>query len=168
MARRKSIEIDSFRHANPIPNASRIGNLLMSGVFLGRDPETGEYPPSLAEQAALVFRFMRETVEAAGGTTDDILKVNIYLKDASDRAALNELWTGNVPRPGRPARASYPARRLGPGRRLHPVRLHRGDRLRGLVGPAGLEPALPVGKQILSLLCLPIPPRTHRPLAPGG
>ena len=109
MARRKSIEIDSFRHANPIPNASRIGNLVMSGVILGRDPGTGEYPPSLAGQAALVFRFMRETVEAAGGTVDDILKVNFYLKDASDRAALNELWTAMFPDPeARPARHSQP------------------------------------------------------------
>ena len=109
MGRRKSIEIESFRHANPIPNASRIGNLVMSGVILGRDPETGDYPPSLAEQAALVFRFMRETVEAAGGTTDDILKVNFYLKDASDRAALNALWTEMFPDPdARPARHSQP------------------------------------------------------------
>ena len=41
MARRKSIHIGEFKHANPIPNASRIGNLLMSGVILGRDPATG-------------------------------------------------------------------------------------------------------------------------------
>ncbi len=109
MTRRKSIEIEGFRHANPIPNASRIGNLVMSGVILGRDPETGEYPPALAEQAALCFRFIRETVEAAGGTTDDILKINFYLKDPADRAALNELWVEMFPDPAaRPARHSQP------------------------------------------------------------
>jgi hypothetical protein len=37
MTRRKSIHIGEFKHANPIPNACRIGNLLMSGVILGRD-----------------------------------------------------------------------------------------------------------------------------------
>ena len=31
-----------------------------------------------------------------------------------------------------------------------------------VVGPAGLEPALSCEKQILSLLCLPIPPRARR------
>ena len=44
MTRRKSIHIGEFKHANPIPNACRIGNLLMSGVILGRDPATGAMP----------------------------------------------------------------------------------------------------------------------------
>ena len=30
MAKRKSINYPGFKHENPIPNASRIGNILMS------------------------------------------------------------------------------------------------------------------------------------------
>ncbi len=30
-----------------------------------------------------------------------------------------------------------------------------------MVPPAGLEPARPIGQQILSLACLPVPPRRH-------
>ena len=35
---RTSIETDSFRHANPIPAASRIGPLLVSSIIGPRDP----------------------------------------------------------------------------------------------------------------------------------
>lgn len=105
MARRQSVHIEGFKHANPIPNASRIGNLVMSGAILGRDPETGKPAATLEAQCALVFRYMRETVEAAGGTPDDIIKVTVWLKDPSDREALNAEWTRMFPDPhSRPAR----------------------------------------------------------------
>ena len=74
--RRKSIHIGSFTHANPIPNACRIGYLVMSGVILGRDPG-GKMPESLEAQCANMFAHMKATVEAAGGTTDDIIKMTV-------------------------------------------------------------------------------------------
>ena len=112
---RKSIHIAGFKHANPIPNASRIGNIVMSGVLLGRDPATGKPAGTLEEQCALVFRHMRETVEAAGGTTDDIIKVSVWLRDPADRAVLNAEWTRMFPDPdSRPARHTQPAPADGP------------------------------------------------------
>jgi hypothetical protein len=53
MTRRKSIHIGEFKHANPIPNACRIGNLLMSGVILGRDA-AGKMPEKIEDQCAPV------------------------------------------------------------------------------------------------------------------
>lgn len=106
MARRQSVHIEGFKHTNPIPNASRIGNLVMSGAILGRDPETGKPAATLDAQCALVFRYMRETVEAAGGTPDDIIKITFWVKDpASGRGALNGEWEKMFPDPNsRPAR----------------------------------------------------------------
>ncbi len=105
MARRDSIHIADFVHKNPIPNASRIGNLVVSGAIMGRDPETDAPGATLADQCRLVFRHMRATVKAAGGTTDDIIKVTVWLKDPSDREALNAEWTGMFPdQESRPAR----------------------------------------------------------------
>ena len=51
MTERRSIDVEGYRHTNPIPAASRVGNLLMSGVITGRDPTSGTLPPSLEEQA---------------------------------------------------------------------------------------------------------------------
>jgi len=108
-SRRKSIHIGAFKHANPIPNASRIGNLVMSGVILGRDPESGNMPDSLDAQCANMFAHMKATVEAAGGSTDDIIKMTVWLKDRSQRAPVNAEWLKMFPDAhSRPARHALP------------------------------------------------------------
>ena len=108
-ARRKSIHIGGFKHANPIPNACRIGDLVMSGVILGRDNE-GKMPETLEAQCANMFAHMKATVEAAGGTTDDIIKMTVWLKDRSQRGPLNAEWLKMFPdEHSRPARHSQHA-----------------------------------------------------------
>lgn len=105
MARRTSIHIGEFKHTNPIPNASRIGNLLMSGVILGRDPKTAEMPTSLEDQCVNMFAHMRAIVEAGGGSTDDIIKMTVWLQDRSQRGPVNTEWLKMFPDPhSRPAR----------------------------------------------------------------
>lgn len=106
MAKRKSIYYPGYKHENPIPNASRIGNILMSSIISGRDPETKTMPADLAGQVTNVFRQIRLCVEAAGGSVEDIIKVNFWMKDpATGRAALNGEWTTTFPDPeSRPAR----------------------------------------------------------------
>lgn len=105
MSRRKSIHIDGFSHKNPIPNASVIGNMLVTGLIMGRDTRSETVPDTIEEQCAILFRHIRDIVEAAGGTTGDIIKMNVWLKDTSDRSALNAEWTAMFPDPeNRPAR----------------------------------------------------------------
>ena len=106
MAKRKSISYPGFKHQNPIPNASRIGNILMSSVISGRDPETSTMPADLDGQVVNVFRQIRLCVEAAGGTVDDIIKVSFWVKDpATGRKALNGEWSKMFPdAESRPAR----------------------------------------------------------------
>jgi enamine deaminase RidA (YjgF/YER057c/UK114 family) len=105
MTRRKSIQIGEFKHANPIPNACRIGNLLMSGVILGRDPATGVMPERIEDQCANMFGHMKTIVEAGGGSTDDIIKMTVWLKDRSNRGPVNVEWLKMFPdEHSRPAR----------------------------------------------------------------
>jgi len=106
MARRQSIEIPGFSHANPIPGASRIGNLVMSSVISGRDPETGETPDDMAQQIVNIFAHIRSAIEAAGGTPEDIIKITFWVPDpVSGRAALNGEWEKMFPdAASRPAR----------------------------------------------------------------
>jgi len=108
MTDRKSIDIDGFVHKNPIPNASRIGNILMTGIIYGKDSRTDTIPDTMDGQCALVFEHMKSVVEAAGGTTENILKVNIYLRDPANRAAVNGEWVKMFPdEHARPARHSH-------------------------------------------------------------
>jgi 2-iminobutanoate/2-iminopropanoate deaminase len=106
MKRRRSINGSHARHANPIPNACQIGNIVMSSVIGGSNPGTRELPATLEQQIANVFGHIRHDIEAAGGTVDDIVKVTFWVKDpAKQRAALNEGWVKMFPDPAsRPAR----------------------------------------------------------------
>ena len=105
MVQRDSIFIDDFRHSNPIPNASRIGNLVVSGAIMPRNTTTGEVPETLEGQCALMFQHMRSTIQAAGGMPDNIIKVTVWLKDPSQREAVNAEWTRMFPdAASRPAR----------------------------------------------------------------
>ena len=110
MAKRKSINGSRARHENPIPNASRVCNVVMSSVIGGTKPGTRELPPSLDEQVANVFAHIRHDVEAAGGSVDDIIKITFWVKDpAKQRAALNDEWVKMFPDPAaRPARHTQP------------------------------------------------------------
>ena len=114
MAKRKSINYPGFKHENPIPNASRIGNILMSSIISGRDPATSQMPPELDAQVTNIFKQIKLCVEAAGGTVDDIIKVNFWMKDpATGRKALNGEWSAMFPDP-----ESRPARHTPAGSRL--------------------------------------------------
>jgi enamine deaminase RidA (YjgF/YER057c/UK114 family) len=97
--RRISITLPGFEHANPIPVASRIGSHLASGVITGRDSVTREMPETIDAQCANIFGHVRALMAAAGGTTDDILKMTFHLRNYRDRAALNREWTAMFPDP---------------------------------------------------------------------
>ncbi len=106
MAKRQSVNFPGFSHANPIPGASRIGNIMMSSVINGRDPETGKMPEDMAQQIVNLFGHIRGLVEAAGGSPDDIIKITFFVADPSTgRAALNDEWVAMFPdENARPAR----------------------------------------------------------------
>ncbi len=103
--RRTGIHVGGFSHANPVPAACRIGNLVFSGAITGRDPSTREMPPDLSTQCTNLFGHVREVVEAAGGSTGDIAKITVWLRSYRDRDALNREWEAMFPDPDdRPAR----------------------------------------------------------------
>ena len=106
MAKRKSINYAGFKHENPIPNASRIGNILMSSIIGPRDPATGTTPPDLEAQVTNIFKQIKLCVEAAGGSVEEIIKINFWMKDpATGRKALNGEWSKMFPdAESRPAR----------------------------------------------------------------
>lgn len=102
---RRSIEVSEFKHVNPIPAASRIGNIVMSGVISAKDARTGELPETLERQCAAMFKNVAAIIAASGGTPDDIVKMTVWLRDPSNRKALNEEWARMFPDPAaRPAR----------------------------------------------------------------
>jgi len=102
---RRSIDIDGFRHRNPIPAACRKGPFLVSGGIHGYDPRTGGLAEGCEAQIALVFDHVKDLVEAGGGSTGDIIKMTFWLTDRADRALVNPHWLRMFPDPAdRPTR----------------------------------------------------------------
>jgi hypothetical protein len=63
---RSSIYVGEIAHRSPIPNASRIGNIIVSGLIRGFDPSTSKLAATLEQQCAFMFLHMRQCAEAGG------------------------------------------------------------------------------------------------------
>jgi 2-iminobutanoate/2-iminopropanoate deaminase len=107
MSNRKSIEVEGFGHGNnPIPAASRIANVVMTGGTSGQDPETGKVPEDPKAQIALAFANLAKILKAAGASMDDVVKLDITVKSPSTmREQINVEWLKYFPdEHARPAR----------------------------------------------------------------
>ena len=97
MGRRQSIYVDSFAHVNPVPAACRIGNTVYSGGIHGFDPATRQAAEGMEAQCAFMFAHVRTIIAAAGGTTDDIVKMTLWMNDRSSRPIVNREWIAMFP-----------------------------------------------------------------------
>src|ERR1700687_4190 len=105
MAWRESFDVPPMIHQNPIPTASRVGNMLFPSVISGRDPDTGAVPDSPEHQAANVFKILAKILDRAGATAGDVAHVSVFVKDNSTRAHVNTAWLQMFPdEHSRPAR----------------------------------------------------------------
>jgi len=110
MAHRESMHIPGLvRHKNPISHCTRVGNMLFSGAITGYDSD-GALPEDFDAQVTNAFANMRVLVEGAGFELGDIGKVTVFMKDASDRSAVNREWLALFPEEhDRPARHAIKA-----------------------------------------------------------
>jgi enamine deaminase RidA (YjgF/YER057c/UK114 family) len=107
---RRSIEVPGLRHRAPIPQASVVGNLLVSGGISPIDPGTGAIPEGTEEQVALAFANVRRVLGAAGGTPEDVVKCSVFVQDRAIRPVIDKYWVELFPDPAsRPARHTLPA-----------------------------------------------------------
>jgi 2-iminobutanoate/2-iminopropanoate deaminase len=93
-----------------------VGNLLFSSGISGIDPANGIAPADLGEQCELAFANMKKLLENAGGSLDDIGVMKVYLKDRSQRNAVNQPWLRMFPdENNRPARHTVEYDAFPPG-----------------------------------------------------
>ncbi len=103
---RKSINIESFEHVNPIPAATLIGPLLTSSIIAPYNSGTRDCPESLEEQIANLFVHVGQMLAAADADWDNVAKMTFYVQDpVASRKALNGPWlehfTDSASRPAR-------------------------------------------------------------------
>lgn len=105
MAKREVLEIKGSKHDNPIPAAVKIGNMVYTSAIIGSDPETGEVPNDVDEEIRNLFNYLEAIMKAAGGTTDDIAHLSVYMVDRKYKENVNKEWVKMFPNENdRPAR----------------------------------------------------------------
>ena len=105
--RRTVIRVPGLSHRTPISLGAKVGNIVHSAPIYGTDVEKGQLPEDPAEQAVQMFRNIRRFMDAAGGTIDDIVHVQLFLKDFKYRDAVDvewvKMWPDEDNRPSRHA-----------------------------------------------------------------
>ena len=92
-------------HKNPIPAAAIHGGILISSVISGKSFVTDAYSKDKKEQISLVFEYIEKIIFEAGGSVQDIIKMDLYFRDKNDRSLVNPEWERMFPDPKkRPAR----------------------------------------------------------------
>jgi 2-iminobutanoate/2-iminopropanoate deaminase len=99
--------ITSERLAKPVgpfSPAIRDGERVYTSGQVAQDPATGKLiEGSVAVQTEQIFHNLKVILEAADKTLADVVKVNVYLTDIRDFAAMNEVYAKHFIAP-------YPAR----------------------------------------------------------
>lgn len=96
---------DAPEAIGPYSQAIKVGNTVWISGQIPLVPETMEViEGDIATQATRVFKNLAAVAQAAGGTLDDAVKINISLTDLADFAAVNEVMATFLSAPF-PARA---------------------------------------------------------------
>ena len=118
----------------PLEWATTADGILYTAQIPNREDgsiETGD----IRAQAELTLSNLRRTVEAAGGSMDDVTQVLVYLPDPADFAGMNEVYARSF-KPPYPNRATIVANLMVPGAKIEVVAYaHVGGRGQALARP---------------------------------
>ena len=104
-----------------IPDGARIGPLLIAPGLTAADPTTGNViQGDASSQILTALANMNAFLKAAGGTTDSLARVTIYMPNVDDRTVLNSVWSSTFPDPTHRPPHKYAPAELPKG---HEVRL---------------------------------------------
>jgi reactive intermediate/imine deaminase len=102
----------------PYSQAVKTGNLVFLSGQIPLDPATMQLVSGEIEaEAARVFENLKAVAEAAGGSLNDAVKVNVYLTDLAHFAKVNEVMATYFKLPY-PARAAVQVAALPRGARV--------------------------------------------------
>jgi 2-iminobutanoate/2-iminopropanoate deaminase len=101
---RKAITSDKARAVGPYSHGIEAGDLVFLSGQTPLDPLTGKLiEGGIAAQTRQCFANLKAVIEAGGLDFGDVIKVNVFLTDMGDFAAMNEAYADQFDEP-------YPAR----------------------------------------------------------
>jgi len=112
MSNRKKIDSKKAPKAiGPYSQAIAMGNIVYLSGQIPLIPETMKLANGEEEQIRQVFSNLKAVCEAADSTLDEIVKINVYLKDLSIYPLVNEIMSELFTEPY-PARAAVEVSKL--------------------------------------------------------
>lgn len=100
----KQIKTDNAPCAiGPYSQAIVSGNTVYCSGQIPINPQTGEIAQGVSAQAHQVFKNIKNLLEAAGTSIDNVIKTSVFIKDMNDFAEINAIYAEYFTEP-------YPAR----------------------------------------------------------
>lgn len=83
----------------PYSQAIVTGNILFTSGQIPVNPDTGVIPDGAEEQANQVFINLKNLLEEAGTSIDNVVKTTVFIKNMEDFAKINEIYEKYFSRP---------------------------------------------------------------------
>ncbi len=94
----KAISTDKAPAAiGPYSQAIEVGEMIYTSGVIPVNPESGEIPQGVQEQARQVFKNMTALLNAAGSSMESVVKTTVFIKDMNDFGAINEIYAEYFP-----------------------------------------------------------------------
>ncbi|MCM3117620.1 RidA family protein [Neobacillus sp. MER 74] len=85
----------------PYSQGIKAGNVVYTSGQLPIHPETGEMPDNIEEQTRMSLENLKQVIEAAGASLQQVIKTTVFLSDMNHFATMNqvygEFFSGNYP-----------------------------------------------------------------------
>ena len=98
----------------PYSQAIDLGNMVITSGQLPLDPATGAFPEGIQAQTKQSLTNVKNILEAAGYSLNDVVKTTVLLADIADFAAMNAVYAEFFSE-NKPARACFAVRDLPRG-----------------------------------------------------
>ena len=95
----------------PYSQAIVCGNMLFCSGQIPLNPETGSIPEGVEAQAEQALTNVKNLIESAGASIDNVVKTTVFIKDMNDFAAINAIYAKYFTEPF-PARSCVEVARL--------------------------------------------------------
>ncbi|MED3998003.1 RidA family protein [Peribacillus frigoritolerans] len=95
----------------PYSQGIKAGNIMYTSGQLPIDPETGEMPDNIEDQTRMSLENLKEVLEAAGSSLQQVIKTTVFLSDMNHFAVMNQVY-GEFFSDNYPARSAIEVARL--------------------------------------------------------
>ncbi len=95
----------------PYSQAIVSGNIMFCSGQIPINPATGEIPQGVEAQAEQALTNVKNLIESAGSSIDNVIKTTVFIKDMNDFAKINEIYAKYFTEPF-PARSCVEVARL--------------------------------------------------------